>query len=344
MIEKESNEFYAVKAFLKEDFQGNKSKVDSLKSEIRISKQLNHKNIVKFKELHETKRSVYLIYEYLAGPSILDASIQQDLKMEEITEIMFSLLEGAQYLKENCIVHRDLKPSNIHFKLNNDFSSLKILDFGLSCNKHDSSSSFKICGTPGYIAPESFTVDSSTGWKILDSPLDVFSIGVIFHFLLFGRLVYGAGCNKGEQAYLKNKEGTFELGKFEELKDNFKSAEAYDLMRRMLIPNCSARITIKDALKHRFFVLEKRENIFFLDNLEGEIMRNRDLVLKESLPLSGFGVSYFPRNEEILEKKQPCIVEIEKDDHYQVSSIFSTKEISSLRRLSQSSVVAVKGT
>lgn len=112
------------------------------------------------------------------------------LNISEIREIMLNLLKGIKHLKENKIVHRDLKPYNIIFKDQNDFSSLKILDFGLSCTKFESSKAFKICGTPGFMAPEMFYTKGINGWSVLDSNIDVFSAGVIFHYYLFERLIY----------------------------------------------------------------------------------------------------------------------------------------------------------
>jgi len=41
-------------------------------------------------------------------------------------------LEGIRFIHENNIIHRDLKPENIMFKEENNFNSLKIVDFGLA--------------------------------------------------------------------------------------------------------------------------------------------------------------------------------------------------------------------
>lgn len=42
------------------------------------------------------------------------------------------MLEGVSYLHKEKIMHRDLKPENIMFKNVEDFTSLKIVDFGLA--------------------------------------------------------------------------------------------------------------------------------------------------------------------------------------------------------------------
>lgn len=60
------------------------------------------------------------------------------------------------------IMHRDLKPDNIMFRKENDFSSLCLIDFGLStlidvqrCIFFKLTSfMYARCGTPGFVAPE----------------------------------------------------------------------------------------------------------------------------------------------------------------------------------------------
>lgn len=45
---------------------------DSIKNEIEILMDLNHKNVIKLAEVHESKNSLYVVCEYLAGGSLND--------------------------------------------------------------------------------------------------------------------------------------------------------------------------------------------------------------------------------------------------------------------------------
>lgn len=61
------------------------------------------------------------------------------------------VFEGVDYIHSHSIVHRDLKPENI--LLDNSFN-VKITDFGFAKVLLDGQKLHDLCGTPGYLAPE----------------------------------------------------------------------------------------------------------------------------------------------------------------------------------------------
>ena len=63
---------------------------DSLKNEIQILMDLQHPNILSLYEVHETKNSLYLVCDYLAGGSLCDFLKRSTdfLSEETITTIM----------------------------------------------------------------------------------------------------------------------------------------------------------------------------------------------------------------------------------------------------------------
>ena len=79
-------------------------------------------------------------------------------------------------MHERGIIHRDLKLKNILIDKPNDYSTLKIADYGLSVNNNDKLwDRTLLCGTPGFIAPEVLT-DSNYG-----TYNDIFSFGCILY-------------------------------------------------------------------------------------------------------------------------------------------------------------------
>ena len=63
---------YAVKAFSKEYLQSQIKGKESLMNEISIMKELNHENIMKLEEIHESKNSIYLVLELLEGGELFN--------------------------------------------------------------------------------------------------------------------------------------------------------------------------------------------------------------------------------------------------------------------------------
>ena len=71
--------------------------------------------------------------EYVPGKTLHQIiSEKKTFTEREISEITYCLLRAVVFLHLNGIVHRDIKPENILFSDQNDFSSLKLIDFGLS--------------------------------------------------------------------------------------------------------------------------------------------------------------------------------------------------------------------
>lgn len=69
-----TGEKFAVKAFSKEFVESQDKGKESLILEIDILKELDHPNIIKFFEIHETENSLYLVMELVKGGEIFDIS------------------------------------------------------------------------------------------------------------------------------------------------------------------------------------------------------------------------------------------------------------------------------
>lgn len=63
----------------------------------------------------------------------------------------FQIFEALDHIHKKNVVHRDLKPENI---LLDDFMNVKITDFGFAKVLKENERLMELCGTPGYLAPE----------------------------------------------------------------------------------------------------------------------------------------------------------------------------------------------
>ena len=66
-------------------------------------------------------------------------------------EIIYQLLKALAFIHSQNIVHRDIKPENMLFANKKNYSSLKLIDFGLATNSKKDKNTV---GTPHYMAPE----------------------------------------------------------------------------------------------------------------------------------------------------------------------------------------------
>jgi serine/threonine protein kinase len=153
--------------------------------EARISARLQHANIVQVFDFGRLKDELFIVMEYVDGPS-LDAilvalenrgewiSLAQTLQV--IVELARALEYAHRFSGEETVglVHRDVTPSNI---LVSRDGIVKLTDFGIAAwSELDRPAD--PAGKPPYMAPEQLRGDP------LDGRADLFSLGVTFYRLL----------------------------------------------------------------------------------------------------------------------------------------------------------------
>ena len=95
------------------------------------------------------------------------------------------------YLHAKGIMHRDLKLENIMVKKDASGQVIPIIvDFGLAEYTSATKYLYTRCGTPGYVAPEVLKIKSADLNQTYSSVCDVFSLGVIYHILLFRKPLF----------------------------------------------------------------------------------------------------------------------------------------------------------
>jgi formylglycine-generating enzyme required for sulfatase activity len=155
--------------------------VDSLRSEVLISRKLRHPNICPIHDLYEGPQGIGIVMDLIEGQD-LKAWMQahRGRLLETIAPRLTVLrkLTEALALAHTQITHRDLKPANIFIK-NNDISSPIVMDFGLSASAGEIGSHGLVGGTPKYMAPEQLLAPQS-----VDKRADLFALGILAYELL----------------------------------------------------------------------------------------------------------------------------------------------------------------
>ncbi|OKL56373.1 hypothetical protein UA08_08272 [Talaromyces atroroseus] len=119
----------------------------------------------------------------LAGP--------RRLHLEEIYSFFKDITSGIRFLHANGFIHRDLKPSNC--LLHDSGQELRVLvsDFGEVQYENSVRKSTGTTGTISYCAPEVLQREYPDGpFGNFTFKSDVFSLGMILHFLCFAQLPY----------------------------------------------------------------------------------------------------------------------------------------------------------
>ncbi|XP_046357232.1 calcium/calmodulin-dependent protein kinase type IV-like [Haliotis rufescens] len=211
-----------------------------VRTEIGILLKLSHPNIIRLKEIYETRTDITLVLELVTGGELFDRIVSRGFYSEkDAAKAVRDMLTAVDYLHENGVVHRDLKPENMLYENLAPESKLKIADFGLSKIIGPEVTMTTVCGTPGYCAPEVLL-----GRKYTQA-IDMWSVGVITYILLCGYEPFSADTDRQMYKRIIKADYKFDCPWWDEVSENAK-----DLVRKMLHLDPKKRVTAAEALKH----------------------------------------------------------------------------------------------
>ena len=256
-IYKLTNEKVAIKILKKKNILRTEDK-KRIEREISILRKLNHINVIKIIKIYEDDEIYYIVTEYCEKGELFNYIVsKQRLSEDEASYFYYQLINGLEHIHSNNIVHRDLKPENLLLKEGN---ILKIADFGLSNFNNKDNLLDTPCGSPCYASPEMVCGKKYNGFLI-----DVWSTGIILFAMTCGYLPFEEENN--DKLFDKIMECKLKYPKY--LKE-----KTLSLMKKILVPDPSKRITIKQIKEHPFYLNGK---IVFREKhpvIEKEIERN----------------------------------------------------------------------
>ncbi|WP_082574021.1 MULTISPECIES: serine/threonine-protein kinase [unclassified Nocardioides] len=150
----------------------------------RLAARINHPHVVAVFDLVQTEDALWLVMEYVDGPSLSTAIKERGpLTPDAAARLLEPVADALVAAHEQGVVHRDVKPSNI---LVGGDGSAKLSDFGIARGEQDATltQTGLVTGSPAYLAPE-----VATG--IQASPAsDVWAFGATLVHVLTGRPPY----------------------------------------------------------------------------------------------------------------------------------------------------------
>lgn len=207
-----------------------------VKQEVAIHAKLKHPSILQLYTFFEDISYVYLVLE-LAHHGELQRYLKETgtrLTEIETANIIGQVVKGLLYLHLQDIIHRDMSLSNL--LLTKDFQ-VKIADFGLATMSGPNEQHTTLCGTPNYISPE--VASRATHGR----PADVWGLGCMLYTLLVGTPPFDTGGIKSTLIKVVTSQFTLPA---------YLSAEAKDLLNRLLQKNPMERIRLDEVLLHPF--------------------------------------------------------------------------------------------
>jgi serine/threonine-protein kinase len=156
-----------------------------LEREARMLGELSHPNIILLFDFVKTEAQMYLVLEYVEGPSLAELlAKKRKLRPEMVAAVGAEAARGLEHAHARGVVHRDVKPANI---LLSKAGEVKLVDFGIAQRErmpsfdeplaHSDSAAF---GTPAYMSPEQIL------GEFVDARSDLFSLGVVLYQMLTG--------------------------------------------------------------------------------------------------------------------------------------------------------------
>lgn len=236
---------YAVKV-VENDSLGDEENLEALETEIKILRQLSHPHVVNLKEVVTTKDNTYIVMELLSGGELFNRIVDKGCFTEaEAADLFAQILLSIDYLHSRDIVHRDVKPENILF-VSSESADMKLIDFGYAGLWAADKQLTGLCGTPDYVAPEVLTwYDDDDNGTPYGKGSDLWSLGVLLYVILSGCSPFSA--DEEEQLLKQVAEAKYEF--FEHEWKNI-SAEAKDIISRLLVVDPAKRLTMPELLSH----------------------------------------------------------------------------------------------
>ena len=154
--------------------------------EARAASRLDHPNVCTVHEIDETQDGQLFICMARCGGESLAARLQRGaMPLAEAIVVGLQIGRGLAQAHEQGIVHRDIKPANIMITERNE---VKILDFGIAkqLGHPRLTQTGRAVGTPAYMSPE------QAESQPVDHRTDIWSLGVVLHELVSGRLPFQA--------------------------------------------------------------------------------------------------------------------------------------------------------
>ena len=155
-------------------------------NELRVARQVSHKNVCRLYDLGETDGRRFLTMEYIDGEDL--ASLLRRIgriPQDKAIDLARQMCAGLAAAHERGVLHRDLKPANV---MVDGAGNARLTDFGLAVAADDTDAIH--AGTPQYMAPELLAPAANPPQATIKS--DLYALGLVLFEIFTGRRAFEA--------------------------------------------------------------------------------------------------------------------------------------------------------
>jgi eukaryotic-like serine/threonine-protein kinase len=169
---------------IKPEVAADKTTIERFRNELKIARDISHKNICRMYDLGKEAGNYFITMEYVQGEDLkrLIRKMGQ-LSPGQAISIGKQICEGLAEAHRLGVVHRDLKPQNI---MVDEDGNARIMDFGIarSIMAKGITGAGVMIGTPEYMSPE------QVEGKEADLRSDIYSLGIVLYEMVTGRVPF----------------------------------------------------------------------------------------------------------------------------------------------------------
>jgi hypothetical protein len=170
--------------FLPEHLTSDGAALARFHREVRVARQVSHKNVCRVYDIGEVDGRHFLSMEYIKGEEL--ASFMRRigrLPQDKAIQISRQICAGLAAAHDSGVLHRDLKPANVMI---DGEGNARITDFGLAGLAEEFGADELVAGTPAYMAPEQLEGKEQT------VKTDIYSLGLVLYELFTSKRAFEA--------------------------------------------------------------------------------------------------------------------------------------------------------
>ncbi|KAH9282402.1 Calcium/calmodulin-dependent protein kinase type IV [Echinococcus granulosus] len=203
---------------------------------------LEHKNIVRLREVFESDAYIFMVSEYVEGRPLFEYFAC----LEELSETLMSsavkqINRGLMYLHDFGIAHRDLKPNNLLVKKVGENIIVKISDAAFSTVIGMDMEMELVNGDITFTAPEIFLTHKH------GPPVDMWALGVLLFIMVSGVEPFKRENEMDSFRAILKGEFSFDGAEWQGI-----SMHCKDLIRRLLVVEPVIRLTAIQTTNHKW--------------------------------------------------------------------------------------------